>query len=175
MNTHSDASNLPPSASNNPPESKVDTFVRQDVLTRVAPLSLRWVLGLTMLSAVADRFGLWDPPGTTNVSWGDWSHFVAYTAKVNSFLPGALAPALAIMATVAELLLGVALILGVFCRQVALASATLLTLFAIAMTWSFGIKAPLNFSVFVDAAAALVLSAWPVTTVRKSTVANGRI
>jgi uncharacterized membrane protein YphA (DoxX/SURF4 family) len=128
-----------------------------------------------MLSAVADRFGLWDPPGTTNVSWGDWSHFVAYTAKVNSFLPGALAPALAIMATVAELLLGVALILGVFCRQVALASATLLTLFAIAMTWSFGIKAPLNFSVFVDAAAALVLSAWPVTTVRKSTVANGRI
>ena len=138
-------------------------------------MSLRWVLGLTMLSAVADRFGLWDPPGTTNVSWGDWSHFVAYTAKVNSFLPGALAPALAIMATVAELLLGVALILGVFCRQVALASATLLTLFAIAMTWSFGIKAPLNFSVFVDAAAALVLSAWPVTTVRKSTVANGRI
>ena len=128
-----------------------------------------------MLSAVADRFGLWDPPGTTNVSWGDWSHFVAYTAKVNSFLPGALAPALAIMATVAELLLGVALILGVFCRQVALASATLLTLFAIAMTWSFGIKAPLNFSVFVNAAAALVLSAWPVTTVRKSTVANGRI
>ena len=175
MNTHSDASNLPPSASNNPPESKVDTFVRQDFLTRVAPLSLRWVLGLTILSAVADRFGLWDPPGTTNVSWGDWSHFVAYTAKVNSFLPGALAPALAIMATVAELLLGVALILGVFCRQVALASATLLTLFAIAMTWSFGIKAPLNFSVFVDAAAALVLSAWPVTTVRKSTVANGRI
>jgi len=40
---------LPPSASNNPPESKVDTFVRQDFLTRVAPLSLRGVLGLRIL------------------------------------------------------------------------------------------------------------------------------
>ena len=37
----------------------------------------------------------------------------------------------------------------------------LLALFAGAMTLSFGIKAPLNYSVFVDAAAALMLSAWP--------------
>jgi hypothetical protein len=34
--------------------------------------------------------------------------------------------------------------------------------FGVAMTVSFGIKAPLNFSVFVDAAAALLLSVWPV-------------
>jgi hypothetical protein len=29
------------------------------------------------------------------------------------------------------------------------------------MTLSFGIKAPLNFSVFADAAACLLLSIWP--------------
>jgi hypothetical protein len=53
---------------------------------------LRWALGLTLLSAVADRFGLWGQLGSANVSWGDWAHFVAYTAKVNSFLPGVVAP-----------------------------------------------------------------------------------
>jgi hypothetical protein len=106
--------------------------------------SLRGVLGLPILSAVADRSGLWEPPGATSVSWGDWSHFVAYTAKVNSFLPEAVVPALAVIATVAELLLGVALILGVFSRQIALATATLLTFFAIAMTLSFGISSTEN-------------------------------
>jgi len=68
---------------------------------------------------------------------------------------------LAVAATAAEILLGVGLLLGVFSRLVSLASAGLLAMFAIAMTFSFGIKAPLNFSVFVDAAAALLLSARP--------------
>jgi putative oxidoreductase len=96
-----------------------------------------------------------------NVSWGDRPHFVAYTAKVNSFLPEAAAPALAVMATAAEALLGLALLVGVFPRPVALLSAALLTTFALAMTLSFGVKAPLNYSVFVDAAAALVLGVRP--------------
>jgi putative oxidoreductase len=67
-----------------------------------------------------------------------------------SFLPSAFAPALAIIATAAEALLGITLILGVFRRPVAFASAALFALFAGAMTVSFGVKAPLNFSVFVD-------------------------
>jgi uncharacterized membrane protein YphA (DoxX/SURF4 family) len=110
---------------------------------------------------VADRFGLWGPPGATNVSWGDWPRFVAYTAKVNNFLPAALAPELAVLATIAELALGLALLFGVWRRLVAWATCGLLTLFALAMTFSFGVKAPLNFSVFADAAAALLLAAWP--------------
>ena len=131
------------------------------MLKRIAPLTLRWALGATLLSAVADRFGLWGPPGAPNASWGDWSHFVAYTAKVNSFLPAALAPELAVLGTVAELTLGLGLLLGIWRRPVAWASCGLLTLFALAMTFSFGVKAPLNYSVFVDAAAALLLAAWP--------------
>jgi uncharacterized membrane protein YphA (DoxX/SURF4 family) len=117
-------------------------------------------LGLTLLSAVADRFGIWGPPGASTVAWGDWTHFVAYTAKVNSFLPSSLAPTLAIIATAAEALLEIALILGLFRRPVAFASATLFALFAGAMTLSFGVKAPLNLSVFVDFAAALILGVW---------------
>jgi len=68
------------------------------------------------------------------------------------------------MATVAEALLGVALILGVFRRPVAWASAIVLALFAGAMTLSFGIKAPLNYSVFADVAAAFALGAWPAAS-----------
>jgi putative oxidoreductase len=144
VNTHSDGSG------------------RLSIANRVAPLLLRLALGVTLLSAVADRFGIWGPPGAATVSWGDWTHFVAYTAKVNSFLPGALAPVLAVVATAAEALLGTTLILGIFRRPVAFASAALFALFAGAMTLSFGIEAPLNFSVFVDFAAALLLAAWPI-------------
>jgi len=59
------------------------------------------------------------------------------------------------------LLLDIALILGVFRRPVALASALLFAVFAGAMTVSFGVKAPLNLSVFSDAAAAFALAVWP--------------
>jgi uncharacterized membrane protein YphA (DoxX/SURF4 family) len=127
----------------------------------IGPLLLRWALGVTLLSATTDRFGIWGPPGAANVAWGDWAHFVAYTAKVNSFLPDTLAPTLAVVVTVAELLLGIALILGVFRRPVAFASALLFAVFAGAMTLSFGVKSPLNFSVFADAAAAFALAVWP--------------
>src|ERR1700741_725475 len=136
---------------------------RPGIAARIAPLVPRLALGVTLLSAVADRFGIWGPPGAATVAWGDWTHFVAYSAKVNSFLPGAFAPVLAIAATAAEALLGITLILCILRRPVAFASAALFSLFAGAMTLSFGIKAPLNFSVFVDFAAALLLGAWPAS------------
>ena len=150
MNTHSDASR------------------RLSITNSIAPLLVRLALGVTLLSAVADRFGIWGPPGAAAVSWGDWTHFVAYTAKVNSFLPSGLAPVLAILATAAEALLGIALILGIFRRPVAFASAALFAVFAGAMTLSFGVKAPLSFSVFVDFAAALLLGTWPASPKLKS-------
>ena len=168
MNTRSDSSNRTPDSS----EPKPKLLAREEFFASAAPLALRWSLAVTFLSAVADRFGIWGPPGTANVSWGDWSHFVAYTAKVNSFLPTVVVPYLAVGATAAEALLGVALIAGVFPRTVAWASVMLLVLFAGTMTLSFGIKAPLNYSVFVDAAAALMLSVWPVTPTLKSTRAR---
>lgn len=121
----------------------------------------RLAVGIGFLSPVFDRFGLWGPHGAANVSWGDFAHFTMYTAQVNSFMPSGLAPTLAIIATIFESLFGVALVLGLFTRAAAIGSACLLAIFAFSMTISFGIKAPLNYSVFAACAAALMLTQWP--------------
>jgi putative oxidoreductase len=62
------------------------------------------------------------------------------------------------VATVAEFGFGLALILGIWPRWVALGSAVLLALFGTAMAISFGIKAPLDYSVFSASAGALFLA-----------------
>lgn len=132
-------------------------FMTHANASRFAVLSLRWSLGLTFLSACADRFGLWGPPGSKYAAWGDWAHFVAYSATLNWFLPAWLQSPVACIATLAEVLFGFTLILGLYLRHAAYGSAVLLGLFALAMTFSLGIKAPLNASVFVDAGAAWLL------------------
>jgi uncharacterized membrane protein YphA (DoxX/SURF4 family) len=81
-----------------------------------------------------------------------------YTAKVNSFMPPAAIPFLAWAATVGELFCGIALILGIWPRWVALGSALLLALFGIAMAISFGIKSPMDYSVFSASGAAILLA-----------------
>jgi putative oxidoreductase len=114
----------------------------------------RIALGAAFLSGIADRFGLWGK----NVGYGDFAHFVKYTAEVNSFMPAFTIPFLAWAATVAELVLGIALISGVWLRWVALGSALLLLLFGTAMAISFGLKSPLDYSVFSASAAAVLLA-----------------
>jgi hypothetical protein len=69
-------------------------------------------LGISFISAVVDRFGVWGVYGRSNVAWGNYARFVDYTAKLNWFLPAAKIPALAIIATAAETLFGVLLVLG---------------------------------------------------------------
>ena len=121
----------------------------------------RFALGVTLLSAVADRFGIWGPHGATNVAWGDFTSFTAYTAAVNSFLPASLAPTLAVVSTIFETLFGIALIVGIFARLTALGTGCLFAVFAIAMSISFGVKRPLDASVFGDCAAAFLLALVP--------------
>ena len=58
-----------------------------------------------------------------------------------------------------ECLCAAGLITGLLLRVAAYASFVLMASFGAATTISLGIKAPLNFSVFVDAAAALLLAA----------------
>ncbi len=124
--------------------------------------SAQWFLRLTLaagfLSAVADRFGLWGPPGASNVAWGDWQSFVEYVAILNWFAPEPVIPALAWAATLAELLVALGLLIGWQLRWVALAGGLLLLSFAVTMTMALGIKAPLDFSVFGVAAGAFLLA-----------------
>jgi putative oxidoreductase len=123
-------------------------------LERWAILYARIALGAAFLSGIASRFGLWGK----DVGYGNFAGFVRYTAEVNSFMPAATIPFLAWAATVAELVLGVALVIGFRWRWAALGSALLLLLFATAMAISFGIKSPLDYSVFSASAGALLLA-----------------
>src|SRR5499433_524557 len=126
-------------------------------LATVSTVLLRLALGISFLSAVADRFGFWGAFGQPNVSWGNYARFLDYTAKLNWFLPAAMIPALAMIATVGETVLGLLLVLGWNTRIVALLSGGLLATFALTMTVALGVKAPLDFSVFSAAAGALLL------------------
>ncbi len=122
---------------------------------RAGVLYARIALGAAFLSGCADRFGLY---WGRNVGYGNFAGFVQYTAKVNSFMPRATIPFLAWAATAAELALGIALILGIWPRWVALGSALLLAIFGVAMAISFGIKSPMDYSVFSASAGAVLVA-----------------
>jgi putative oxidoreductase len=119
-------------------------------LARIAPRYARLALGAAFLAAVASRLGLWG---------GSFDAFEAYTGEVLSFMPASTIPVLARAATVLELGFGIALVLGVGLRWATLGAAGLLLIFAVAMAISFGIREPLEYSVFSASACALLLAA----------------
>jgi uncharacterized membrane protein YphA (DoxX/SURF4 family) len=127
-------------------------------LAKFSSVLLRLALGLSFLSAVADRFGLWGAYGQPNVAWGNYSRFVAYTAQLNFYLPAVLIPTLAAIATAAETIFGLLLLLGWKTRITAILSGLLLSGFALTMTIALGVKAPLNFSVLSAAGGAFLLA-----------------
>jgi uncharacterized membrane protein YphA (DoxX/SURF4 family) len=127
---------------------------RLRLLERAGTLYARIALGAAFLSAVADRFGLWGQYG----GWGNFANFMKYTAQVNSFVPAFAIPYLAWAATVAESCLGVALIVGLWPRWVALGAALLMAMFGTAMAISFGVKSPMDYSVFSASSGALLLA-----------------
>ena len=94
------------------------------------------------------------------MAWGDFSRFVDYTGKLNWFAPTAVIPTLAWAATFAEILLGLALVLGFFTRVAALLSGLMLLAFALTMTFALGVKAPLDSSVFSASAGAFLLAGY---------------
>lgn len=116
---------------------------------------LRLALAMSFLSAVADRLGLW--PVAVSV-WGSWPAFLEYTAVINPWMPSALVGFAGAFVTVAEVVLAVLLLLGFRTRWAAFASAVLLLLFGLAMTFSTGLKGALDYSVFTAAAAAFALA-----------------
>ncbi len=127
-------------------------------IVKYSPVYLRIAIGLTFLSAVADRFGWWGGPGENLVAWGNFQNFLDYTALLNPYLPTLMVPVIGWIVTIAEIVLGAALIIGFRIRETALISGILLLFFAVGMAVSIGIKSPLDYSVFTASAAALFLS-----------------
>lgn len=136
---------------------------------RVAAIALRIALALAFLSAVADRFGLWGPPGTQNVGWGNFDLFLEYTALLLWFLPAAVVPACGWIATVLEVILAVGLLSGYRLRWFALASALLLLSFAVTMTIALGGELAFSYSVWTAAASAFFLASIDVGKINSST------
>jgi uncharacterized membrane protein YphA (DoxX/SURF4 family) len=126
-------------------------------MRRAAPALLRLALGTGLLSAVADRFGLWGSPGTSSVAWGNMTSFMTYTGQLAPWCPPALLPTLAWSVTASEIVLGLLLLTGVKRKLVALCTSLLTLVFALSMTIVLGPHSPLNYSVFVFAFAAMVL------------------
>jgi uncharacterized membrane protein YphA (DoxX/SURF4 family) len=134
------------------------TRIKDSKFTSYATLLLRVGLGVGFLSAVADRLGLWGPFGTPNVEWGNFSRFLEYTHTLNWYLPAGMILPLGIIATGAEIIFGLLLLVGWRTRTVALFSGLLMLTFAVSMTLALGIKAPLNFAVITGIGGALLLA-----------------
>ena len=128
-------------------------------------MALRYALAITFLSAVADRLGWWGAPGSPNVAWGNYSSFLKYTAVLNPWAPQAMIALLGAAATFAEIALALALMFGFRVKEASLCSAILLAVFAVSMSLTVGIKAPLDYSVFTATAGAFLLYA--VTSSKK--------
>lgn len=117
-------------------------------------LFLRLAISVTMLSAVADRFGFWGE----NSAWGSWGNFEIYTKKLTFFLPEMLSTFSAYTATFLEIIFPLMLILGFKTKLAAHGIGFLLLLFALSMTISLGVKAPLDYSVWIGSASAFLLA-----------------
>ncbi|MEQ1797202.1 MAG: DoxX family protein [Lacibacter sp.] len=121
----------------------------------IASVLLRLSLAAGFLSAVASRLNLL----YRNTS--GWSGFLNYTAQVNSFLPKTVIPAVAVTATVLEAGFALFLLFGYQTRFAAFGASGLTLVFAVAMVVSYGIKEPLDYSVFAFSAGAFLLATLP--------------
>ena len=134
------------------------TTITNSKFAGYATLLLRLGLGVGFLSAVADRLGLWGAFGQPNVEWGNFSRFLEYTHTLNWYLPAGMIPTLGVIATGAEILFGLLLLVGWHTRVAALLSGLLLLTFGVAMTLALGVKAPLNFAVLTGIGGAFLLA-----------------
>jgi len=125
---------------------------------RIPQLLLRLALGIGFLTTVSDRVGLLGPFGTPNVEWGNWSSFIDYTGTLMPFLARPAVNLMGGIATFFEVIIGILLVIGFKTRITAIASCLLTLVFGLTMTIFLGIKAPINFAVFIISSASLTLA-----------------
>ena len=122
---------------------------------KLIKLFLRFSISIGFLSAVADRFGLWSKEVS---AWGNWDSFLEYTQFINPWFPIAMISTIGIIATTAEIVFALCILLGYKTELFAKLSGFLLLVFALSMTFSSGIKGALDYSVFIASAGAFALS-----------------
>ncbi len=146
------------------PDQTVETQPRRKAtIIFWAGLAVRLALAAAFLSAVADRFGLWGPPGSAGVAWGSIEKYESYVGVLSWFAPASFVPVLGWIATIAEITIAIGLLIGWQLRWFALAASLLLLSFAGAMFGALGPKPPLDYSVLSAATAAFLLFAVDTT------------
>jgi uncharacterized membrane protein YphA (DoxX/SURF4 family) len=119
---------------------------------RVVRIALRSSLAAGFLSAVADRFGWWEPFGQG--SWGSMGAFADYAHQLVPFASGWLLVVIVWAAAATEATLGVLLLTGWWPKLVGTPTCLVLIVFGAAMAVSLGMESPLSYGVFSAASAA---------------------
>lgn len=120
---------------------------------KLIKLFLRLAIAGGFLSAVADRFGIWN----YNLAWGNWNNFVVYTQSIMPWFSYFWIQIAAILATAAEIIFAILLLIGWKTQLFAKLSGILMLIFAVTMSFSGGIKTAFDASVFAASAAAFAL------------------
>ncbi|BBX41910.1 hypothetical protein [Mycobacterium simiae] len=141
--------------------------MRTPALVGIVRLALRISLAAAFLSAVADRFGGWEPFGQG--SWGSMGAFADYAHQLVPCASGWLLTVVVWGATVAEVTLAVLLLAGWWPQLVGAATCLVLVVFGTAMAVSLGIESPLSYSVFSAASAAAAYAVLDTTSAQPST------
>lgn len=116
---------------------------------------LRISLSVTLFSAVADRFGFWSKELS---AWGNWENFIAYTQKLNPWVPNSMINVIGGIATFLEIAFAIGLLTTFRTELIAKGTGFLLLIFGLTMSLFVNIKAPLDYSVFIGSASAFALS-----------------
>jgi putative oxidoreductase len=130
--------------------------------SKVPQLLLRVALGIGFLAPVFDRLGFLGPLGGRNIEWGNWDNFISYTGTLMPFLDKPVVNVMGILATIAETVIGISLIIGFKTRLAAIGSFLLTLTFASMMSLFLGLKLPINFATFPVCTASLLLATVPV-------------
>ena len=105
------------------------------------------------------------------VGWGDMTHFMPAVAALNPWFPSAWIPFVAWTTTIAEIVLGILLLIGLETRWASRLSGCLLLAFAIGMTAGRGVKFVFDASVLAACGGAFMLAtaeryAWSLDALR---------
>ncbi len=119
---------------------------------------MRIALGLGFVFPVLDRLGLLGPAGSPGVAWGEWKNFLTYTGQLMPYAGKDIVGIGGLFATMAEAILGAALILGIKTRVAAIASAALTAFFGLSMAVFIDPMAPVGYPVYVFTASSLLLA-----------------
>jgi thiosulfate dehydrogenase (quinone) large subunit len=136
-------------------KNEISKLNLENMTYKIIKLFLRFTIAIGFLSAVADRFGLWNKDVSV---WGNWNSFLEYTELINPWVSISMISTIAIIATTAEIMFALCLIVGFKTKLFAKLSGFLLLIFALSMTLSTGIKGALDFSVYSASAGAFALS-----------------